>query len=59
MENENETEQNVLQLPAMFVNPNGWGPVSDLKLFNGMPYHHFNKNDRLGMVSGSFFNLFF
>lgn len=39
-----------LILPELPVNNNGWGPVENLKLFNGMPYQSFNKNDRLGMV---------
>lgn len=37
-------------LPQLQINPNGWGPSTEPKLFNGMPYQTFNKNDRLGMV---------
>lgn len=40
-----------LLLPQLQINPNGWGPATEPKLFNGMPYQTFNKNDRLGMVS--------
>ncbi|UXI14825.1 autophagy-related protein 2-like B [Sarcoptes scabiei] len=40
-----------LNLPDLPCNSNGWGPVDNLKLFNGMPYQSFNKNDRLGMVA--------
>lgn len=39
-----------LLLPQLQINPSGWGPATEPKLFNGMPYQTFNKNDRLGMV---------
>lgn len=46
-----ETPKKQLILPELPVNEHGWGPVDNLKLFNGMSYQSFNKNDRLGMVA--------
>lgn len=46
-----ETPKKHLILPELPVNGHGWGPVDNLKLFNGMSYQSFNKNDRLGMVA--------
>nr|XP_027201269.1 eukaryotic translation initiation factor 3 subunit D-like isoform X2 [Dermatophagoides pteronyssinus] len=46
-----EAPKKQLILPELPVNEHGWGPVDNLKLFNGMSYQSFNKNDRLGMVA--------
>ena len=39
-----------LLIPEVSDNPFGWGPVGDMKAFEGLPYQPFSKTERLGHV---------
>lgn len=46
-----EQNQPLFDLPEVFDNRGGWGPVGMLDKFQNLPYQQFNKADKIGKVA--------
>lgn len=43
--------QPLFDLPEVFDNRSGWGPIGTLDKFQNLPYQQFNKADKIGKVA--------
>uniref|UniRef100_A0A915Q339 Eukaryotic translation initiation factor 3 subunit D n=1 Tax=Setaria digitata TaxID=48799 RepID=A0A915Q339_9BILA len=46
-----QDDQPLFDLPEVFDNRSGWGPVGTLGRFQNLPYQQFNKADKIGKVA--------
>ncbi|OZC07570.1 eukaryotic translation initiation factor 3 subunit D family protein [Onchocerca flexuosa] len=46
-----QQDQPLFDLPEVFDNSGGWGPVGALDKFQNLPYQQFNKADKIGKVA--------